>query len=108
MCVFLLVWDFSACFLSLDVEFIWLEIKYAIFGAINRFVPTVTIPKQHSYLPCWFDGSLCYNLKCMRTFHRKGVSHPTSTRIQNLACFESDLKDNIAMAESTYVFTLIE
>ena len=107
MCDFLLDWDFSACFLSLDVEFIWSEIKSAILEAINRFVLTATILKRHSHLPCWFDGSLCHNLKRVRTFRRKCVSHPTPTRLQNLAHLESDLKDNIAIAESTYVSILI-
>ena len=108
MCGFLLEWDFSACFLSLDVEFIWSEIRYAILEAINRFVLTVTIPKRHSHLPRWFDGYLRHNLKHVRTFHRKCVSHPTPTHLQNLAHLESVLKDNIAMAESTYVSTLIQ
>ena len=43
----------------------------------------------------------------MSTFRRKCVSHPTLTRLQNLARLESNLKDNIAIAESTYVSTLI-
>ena len=107
MCDFLLDWDFSACFLSLDVEFIWSEIKSPILEAINRFVLTATILKWHSHLPCWFDGSLRHNLKHVRTFCRKCVSHPTPTRLQNLARLESDLKDNIAIAESTYVSILI-
>ena len=106
MCDFLLDWDFSVCFLSLDVEFIWSEIKSAILEVINRFVPTATIPKRHYHLPGWFDGSLCHNLKRVRTFRRKCISHPTPTPLQNLACLESDLKDNIAIAESTYVSTL--
>ena len=43
----------------------------------------------------------------MRTVRRKCASHPIPTRLQNLVCLESDLKDNIAMAESTYVSTFI-
>ena len=76
--------------------------------AINRFVLTATIPKQHSRLPCWLDGSLRHNLKRVRTFRRKCASHPTPTCLQNLARLKSDLKDNIAIAESTYVSTLIQ
>ena len=78
MCDYLLDWDFSECFKSNNVEEIWSLIKSAIHAAISQFVPVSRTSRRQGHLPKWFDSSLRYDLKRLRTLRRKCSTRPIS------------------------------
>ena len=107
MCDFLLDWDFSSCFDSLDIDVIWSGIKCAICMAISKCVPFVTTSCRHSHLPKWFDSNIRHNLECMRTFSRQCASNPSPHSRKRLSDLESVLKDKITKAKSAYESNLV-
>ena len=56
LCSFLLDFDFSACFQSYDIEFIWSTIKSIIFVAISLFVPKTYLKQRQE--PKWFNSDI--------------------------------------------------
>ena len=104
---YLLDWDFTSCYSSQDIDFIWNDIKSAILTAIDKLVPTVAITKRHSHLPRWFNGSLRHDLKRVRTIRRMCITRPTPANLESLSQLDAYLRDSIAEAESSYVVSLI-
>jgi len=45
--------DFSTCFPTNDVEFIWFFIKYALNDAMSNFIPKIKLNSAHQ--PKYFD-----------------------------------------------------
>ena len=56
ICSFLLDFDFSVCFQSYDIEFIWSNIKSVIFVAISLFVPKIKSKRINE--PKWFNSEI--------------------------------------------------
>ena len=102
MCDYLLDWDFSECLASSDVEFIWAQVKFAIYSAIELFVPLVSCPRSYSHLPKWFNSDLRHKLKCVKTLRRRYNSHPTSHVFGRLSDLESRLMAGISSAKSDF------
>ena len=61
--------DFSTCFGSNDIEFIWLTLKNTIHNAIQLFNPKIKL-KSHQH-PKWFNAKIRHQLKCLHTLRKK-------------------------------------
>ena len=100
---FLLSWDFSDCFTSSDVEFIWSLIKTAISTAINKFVPLARCRSCHMNLPNWFDESIHHNINQLSTLQRRYATTPTFNLQRRLTVLETDLQAKISEAKTLYM-----
>ena len=75
ICSFLLDFDFSVCFHSRDIEFIWSTIKSVIFVAISLFVPKKISKRINE--PKWFNSGIRHHHNCLHTMKKKYKRHPT-------------------------------
>ena len=106
ICSFLLDFDFSVCFYSRDIEFIWSTIKSVIFVAISLFVPK-KISKQINE-PKWFNSGIRHHHNCLRTMKKKYKRHPTPNRKLQIKQCETSLMSRIAQAKANYETNLIK
>ena len=67
--------DFSSCFQSHTIEFIWSYIESTLVNAINRFIPQITIHNNHQ--PKWFTPKIRHHIKCVRTLRQKHKHNST-------------------------------
>ena len=108
LCDFLLDWDFHDCYLSSDVEDVWLFIKSAIEVGVSQFVPSFSGNRRHSSLPKWFHPNLRHDLNCLRTLRRKVASHPTPYLVDRLNKDEFELRLSIDEARCNYESGLVQ
>ena len=105
ICSFLLDFDFSVCFQSHDIEFIWSNIKSVIFVAISLFVPRIK-SKWINELK-WFNSEIRHHHNCLRTMKRKYKIHPTPNRKLQIEQSETSLMSRTAQAKAHYETNLI-
>ena len=105
LCSYLESSDFSACFQSSDVDFVWSTIKLLILNAVELFIPMVRL-KSRQY-PKWFSSNIRHDINCLRTLRRKCKSHPSPASLSKLSRLESLLESKISLAKSTYETNLI-
>ena len=74
----LLDFDFSVCFQSYDIEFIWSTIKSVIFLVISLFVPKIKLKPINE--PKWFNSEIRHHHNCLRKMKRKYKIHPNPNR----------------------------
>ena len=67
--------DFSCCYLSSDVEYVWSYLKQVILAAMNSSIPRITIKPNHC--PKWFTSSLKHQINCLRSLRKKFSKPPT-------------------------------
>ena len=67
--------DFSPCFQTHTIEFIWSYIESTLVNAMNRFIPRIKIHNNHQ--PKWFTPEIRHHIKCLCTLHQKHKCNPT-------------------------------
>ena len=105
LCSYLESSDFSACFQSSDVDFVWSTIKLLILNAVELFIPMVRL-KSRQY-PKWFSSNIRHDINCLRTLRKKCKLHPSPASLSKLSRLESLLESKISLAKSTYETNLI-
>ena len=105
LCSFLLDFDFSACFQSHDIEFIWSTIKSVIFVAISLFVPKTRLRRHQE--PKWFNSDIHHHRNCLRSLKKKLKNCPTPHRLRQFELSESSLIAKVAEAKAQYETNLI-
>ena len=105
LCSFLLDFDFSACFQSYDIEFIWSTIKSIIFVAISLFVPKTYLKQRQE--PKWFNSDIRHHPNCLRSLKKKLNSCPSPHRLHQYKLFESSLIAKAVEAKAQYETNLI-
>ena len=96
LCYFLGSIDFSPCYQTEDIEFIW---SYLSKDAMNIFIPVV--PIHYNKQPAWFNSDIQYHINCFRTLGRKLNKHPTNNNQTNNS---SNLhQEKISSAKDNYV-----
>ena len=68
---FLYNFDFSPCYRSENVEFVWSFVKSILLQDIRRYIPTIKL-KSNPH-PNWFTSTLRHQLKCIHTLKRRYV-----------------------------------
>ena len=106
ICSFLLDFDFSVCFQSQDIEFIWSTIKSVIFLSISMFVPRINLKRNND--PKWFNTEIRHLRNCLHTMKRKHRSHPTPHRKLQIEQSETSLMCRTAQAKVHYETNLIK
>ena len=102
LCSYLLDVDFSVCFQSNDIEFIWFSIKSFIYDAMLLYIPKVRLRSRQG--PKWFDSNIRHHLNCLRTLRRKYNFHPTSLRLLKI---KVQLQSRISSAKSVFETNLL-
>ena len=105
LCSHLMDVDFSICFQSNDIEFIWFTIKSFIYDAMILYIPKVRLRSQQG--PKWFDSNIRHTLNCLRTLRRKYNSCPTSHRQLKIQSLEEQLQAQISSAKSAFESNLL-
>ena len=80
--------DFSDCYNSDNVEFIWFIIKGYIISAIKLYIPKVEV-RSHQY-PKWFTAHLQHQVKCLQTLQRKIKKYFTLSQLDRLIDAENN------------------
>ena len=97
--------DFSDCYNSDDVEFIWFIIKGYIISAMELYIPKVKV-RSHQY-PKWFTAHLRHQVKCLRTLRRKIKNHFTLSQLDRLIDAENNFSQQFFRAKRDYEHNLI-
>ena len=84
--------DFSDCYNSDDVEFIWLIIKGYTISAMELYISKVKV-QSHQYIK-WFTAHLRHQVKRLRTLRRKIKNHFTLLQL-NLIDAESNFSQQL-------------
>ena len=75
LCHFLSNCDFTPCFESNNIEYVWYYISELIKDGIKQFVPTIRV-NCHDH-PKWFNFSIRHNINCVHTLRRKYNRRPS-------------------------------
>jgi len=97
--------DFSPCFHSTDVEFVWAQIKEILLDTIHQFVPQIKI-KPNDF-PKWFTSSLKHRVKCLRSLRKRYTKSPTPHVKERLQTAENVIAEEALAARSAYESKLI-
>ena len=106
ICSFLLDFDFSICFQSHNIEFIWSTIRSLIFEAISLYVPKIHLKRRNG--PKWLNSDIRHHRNCLRTMRRRSKFHPTPHRNHKIMSSEISLRSKITQAKALYESKLIE
>ena len=71
-----MAFDFSPCFQTEDIEFIWLYLSTVIKDAMNMFIPVA--PIHYNKQPTWFNSDIRHHINCLQTLRRKLNKNPTN------------------------------
>ena len=93
--------DFTSCYLSDDVEYIWQIID-------NSHVPVIPVNKIHSNQHLiWFNSEIRHCIKRLRTLRRRYKRHLTQHTSNVINSLENSLQDKIKTAKQNYESNLI-
>ena len=106
LCSFLLELDFSVCFQSDNIEFIWFTIKSFIFEAMCLFIPKVRLKRRSQ--PKWFNSDIRHHLNCLRTMKRRFRLCPSVHYSNKIKMLETSLQNEITQARVTFESNLLE
>ena len=98
--------DFSDCFQSSDIEFVWNTIKNKIYDAIDLFIPKLN--HRARQFPKWFTAKLRHRLNCVRTLKRKVKLHPSEKLKIKIKSKESALLYDLTFAKADFETNLIK
>ena len=97
--------DFTSCYLSDDVEYIWQIIECQLTTAMHQFIPVNKIHcDQH---PIWFNSDIRHCIKRLRTLRRRYKRRPTQHILNVITSLENSLQDKIKTAKQNYESNLI-
>ena len=102
---YLLHSDFTPCYSSHNVEFIWQTINDILMNAMHLFIPVNKIHLDNC--PMWFNSEIRHLRKQLKTLRRKYNRYPThhiSIRINSL---ENMLQDRIILAKQNFECYLV-
>ena len=105
LCDYLLSCDFSMCFESNDIEFVWSSLKFTILYGMKLFIPKVRL-RSHQR-PKWVTSNIQHDLNRFRTLKRKCKLHSTLQNLSRLYSTESMLREKLKQAKYTYETTLV-
>ena len=77
LCHYLSNSNFTPCYQTNDIEFVWSFISTTIKNAMDHFIPFTIVHQAHQ--PKWFNSSIRHRIKCLNTLRRKCNKHPTAT-----------------------------
>ena len=105
ICSFLLDYNFKPCFLSDNVDFVWLYIKQVISQAVDLFVPTIYLCSNPH--PKWFSSTIRHNINCLKSLRCSHSIDPTPSKQIKIFKLETSLNYDIQQAKSNYEASLI-
>ena len=105
LCHYLSNADFTPCFQSNDIEFVWSFISTLIKSGFSHFIPTTVI--NHQRQPKWFNSDIRHHIKCLHTLKRKYNKHPTDSNKVKIEESENLLQAKISHAKSNYEANLV-
>ena len=105
LCEYLLCCEFTPCYLSHDVEYIWHTTEHLLMDAMHSFIPT---NKVHSHQhPIWFNSEIRHSTNRLRTLCHRHKSHPTHHTFDTIDSLEKAVQEIITAAKLTFESDLI-
>ena len=101
---YLLDVDFSFFFESLDIEFLWENLKNLILDACRKFIPIASCSNRY---PQWFNGNIRHKLNIARSLRKKGKKQPSVVTSSTLERLEMDLQRDILNAKKEFESDLV-
>ena len=101
---YLLDVDFSFFFESLDIEFLWENLKNLILDACRKFIPIASCSNRY---PQWFNGNIRHKLNIARSLPKKGKKQPSVVTSSTLQRLEMDLQRDILNAKKEFESDLV-
>ena len=106
LCSYLMDVDFSPCFESNDIEFIWFTINSFIYEAMLLYIPKVCLRSRQG--PEWFKSNIRHRLNCFCTLRRKYNSHPTLHTLLKIKSLKDHLQTETSSAKSAFESNLLK
>ena len=106
LCSHLYDTDFSMCFQSNDIEFVWSTVKSIIHEAMSRYIPKVKLNTYRN--PPWFNSSIRHHLNCLRTLRKKYKRNPSESKLKKIISCEVALQKEMSSAKALYETVLIK
>ena len=100
LCEFLFDCDFSKCFQSSNIEYVWKFIKGSICHAMDLFIPKVKL--RSSKHPRWFNSDIRHHLNCLHSLRRKVKVHPSKLNLMKIKSSEKLLQEKMLSAKKLY------
>ena len=105
LCHYLSNSNFTPCYQTNDIEFVWSFISTTIKNAMDHFIPFTIVHQAHQ--PKWFNSSIRHRIKCLNTLRRKCNKHPTATIRTKIEESEKSLQAEISKAKIDYEANLV-
>ena len=102
---YLLQLDFSDCFHSDDVEYVWAIVRQSILRAMLLYIPKVRLKSQQT--PQWFNSEIRHLLQCVSTLRRKYNSCPSPHNLFKLNHKEEVLQQALRTSKAAFEDNLI-
>ena len=100
LCLHLLEVDFSSCYHSLNIKYVWSHIKKAILNSLPMFVPTVRICLKQC--PKWITPSLQHQCNCLHSLRRRMIGRQDPTACTRLERAKQHLHEELITAKTAY------
>ena len=97
--------DYSTCYQSENVEFVWSFVKSLLLQGIRRFIPTIKL--KTTAHPKWFTPALRHQLKCIQTLKRRYHKSPTEHIKSRILLSENQVALESSLAKSSFESYLI-
>ena len=97
--------DYSTCYQSENVEFVWSFVKSLLLQGIRRFIPTIKL--KTTAHPKWFTPALRHQLKCIQTLKRRYHKSPTEHIKSRILLSENQFALESSLAKSSFESNLI-
>ena len=105
LCSDLMNFDFTPCFTSTNVEYVWSFIKNTISNSVNKFVPRVRLKTNQR--PKWINPTLKHQINKLRSLRRRLKSSTNKAALLRLYQEEQFVIKSYSAAKAAYEFQLI-
>ena len=97
--------DFSTCFKSNNIEFIWSIIRQSIITTMHPFIPKVKVKQKK---PMWFTSDIRHHLNRIHTLKRICKKCPAARNLSKLQLCEFELQNKFIAAKTNFESDLIQ
>ena len=97
--------DYSTCYQSENVEFVWSFVKALLLQGIRRFIPTIKL--KTTAHPKWFTPALRHQVKCIQTLKRRYHKSPTEHIKSRILLSENQFALESSLAKSSFESNLV-
>lgn len=106
LCLHLLELDFSPCYRSQNIEYVWSYIKRTVLNSLPLFVPMVRIRSKQR--PKWITPNLQHQLNCLRSLRKRMARCQDPSAHTRLQETKQHLHEELMSARTSYETKLVQ